>query len=76
MTEEALQEEEGDGLMKGSSFDNLFVRGFLFCIMLNTTTTAVTAQDRQKFVQIRQITQPPIIDGLIDDECWKNIGRS
>jgi hypothetical protein len=31
------------------------------------------SQDRAKVIRVSRIESPPKIDGLIDDDCWKNI---
>jgi len=36
-------------------------------------TSPVFSQDREKSIHINRITEPPKIDGLIEDVCWKNI---
>ncbi len=34
---------------------------------------SVFSQDRQKMVEAVYVENPPSVDGLIDDECWRNI---
>ncbi len=40
----------------------------LFCCMLN-----ISGQDRTKILSVSRVETPPQIDGLIEDDCWKNI---
>jgi len=62
--------EEGNDKMTHKRY--VLVSLCLF-FMLMSLFSSVFSQDRQKSFRINRTTEPPKIDGLIEDACWKNI---
>jgi len=62
--------EEGNDKMTHKRY--VLVSLCLF-FMLMFLFSSVFGQDRQKSFRINRTAEPPKIDGLIEDACWKNI---
>ncbi|TET74905.1 MAG: hypothetical protein E3J56_01580, partial [Candidatus Aminicenantes bacterium] len=62
--------EEGNDKMTHKRY--VLVSLYLFFMMM-FLLSPVYCQDRQKSFRIDRTAEPPKIDGLIEDVCWKNI---
>ena len=54
------------------SKNNLFISTVIF-FFLFLHIPHIFSQGRSKSIQVSRIESPPKIDGLIEENCWKNI---